>query len=187
VKKTAMKGPGRPGEEKPWDTILRHQLSTSFVKEPDIHTLLFVSGPEISSILRMALRDYMEKYQHPARTQSFRQKVFLEASSAMAGGASPRFSQLPSSGAVANDKHVHIEPATSPPQKVKTWSVATQPAAPELSSHPSPAHAPTESAKLVVNLDFGTPEPLLSTLNSVETPRPNQRDKWLARHKGTSA
>ena len=39
---------------------LRHQLSINFVKEPDIHTLLFVSGPEINSILRTALRDFME-------------------------------------------------------------------------------------------------------------------------------
>jgi hypothetical protein len=186
VKKIAMKGPGRPGEEKSWDTILRHHLSISFVKEPDIHTLLFVSGPEINSILRMALREFMDKHQHPARNPAFRQKVFLEASSAIAGGGSPRFNQLPSSG-LDDAKRLNMELATPPPTKVEIWSVASHPTPPEHPSPPSLAHAPAELAKPVVNLDFGAPEPLLSTHNSDETPRPNQREKWLARHKGARA
>jgi hypothetical protein len=181
-----MKGPGRPGEEKPWDTILRHHLSINFVKEPDIHTLLFVSGPEINSILRMALRDFMDKHQHPARNAAFRQKVFLEASSAIASGGSPRFNQLPSSG-LDDAKRLHMEPFTSTRPKDETWSVASHPTPPEPPSPPFPAHAPAELTKPVVNLDFGAPEPLLSTHNSDEIPRPNQREKWLARHKETRA
>jgi hypothetical protein len=180
-----MKSPGRPGEEKSWDMNLRHQLSISFVKEPDIHTLIFVSGTEINSILRTALRDFMDKHKHPASNHAFRQKVFLEASTAIANGGSPRFSQLPSAKRAENIDSFKTTPNSAPNGEL--WAVVQNQTAPESTLPPCPMPAPTEKIRAPIEMDFGVPEPMQNTFASDKPPRPSQRDKWLARHKGASA
>lgn len=181
-----MKSPGRPGEEKAWDMKLRHQLSINFVKEPDIHTLLFVSGPEINSILRTALRDFMDKHKHPASNHAFRQKVFLEASRTIANGGSPRYSQLLTANHADSINTLKTTHDSEPPN-AELWTVEQSRTRPESPQPPCPMPAPTEKIRTAIALDFGAPEPTLNTFASVEPPRPSQRDKWLARHKGVSA
>lgn len=191
MKKSGMKGPGRPREEKPWDTNLRHQLSSNFLKEPDIHTLLFVSGTDLNTILRTALRDFMAKYQHPASDPSFRQKVFLDVTSAMASGATPRWSQLRSvehaqwSGtlegsptAVAPGMAQHVDEQ----QLEASQSLCTPP-----KRHATQMPAATTNRR-EIELDFGGPQATPETCAREEVPpRPSQRDKWLARHQGGKA
>lgn len=181
-----MKSPGRPGEEKAWDMNLRHQLSVNFVKEPDIHTLLFVSGPEINSILRTALRDFMDKHKHPASNHAFRQKVFLEASRAIANGGSPRYSQLPTANHADSINTLKTTLYSEPPNS-ELLSVEQPPNRPESPQPPYPMPPPTEKIRPAIAMDFGAPEPTLNSFASDAPPKLSQRDKWLARHKGVSA
>lgn len=50
---------GGSRREKLWDTSFRHVFITNYLKDPDIHILMFISESEVNNIIREALRDYM--------------------------------------------------------------------------------------------------------------------------------
>lgn len=85
---------GRRAEEKLWDTSFRHVFNTNFLKDPDLHILLFISESEVNNIIREALRDYMVKHQSKAIAREYQARVFMTASLQVAAGARPKASDV---------------------------------------------------------------------------------------------
>jgi hypothetical protein len=176
---------GRKNETKAWETGFRHVLSTSYLKEPDLHMLLFISEGGLNEIIRDALRDYMVKHSSKALDPDYQATIFMEASRQMSRGVRPVISEVlaglsggAASVAQAPTQQRKREPSpASTPVPIVTRSVTES----EIGETPGPvAQTQTPIAKAKVVLDFG-PE---LDLNEVETAeeKPSQRSKWLSKH-----
>lgn len=81
-----MKNIVRKSLSKVWETSFRHNFNTTYLKDPDLHVLLYISGESFNEINREALRDYMKKHGSKASDPDFQAQVFITASIKMARG-----------------------------------------------------------------------------------------------------
>lgn len=102
---------GRPHEKKLWDTSFRQVFTTNFIKDPDLHILLFLSGEKINDVMRDALREYMVKHGNKAIERDFQTAVFMSASRLMSQGVRPVASDVL---AEMSQKHAGLSTAVAP-------------------------------------------------------------------------
>ena len=201
-----MNTKGRKAEEKVWETKFRHNFSTNYLQDPDVHTLFYVHGSEINGIIRDALRDYMAKHKSKAADPEFQSAVFMAASLQVARGHRPTGSEVLADLGVASPTNPAVTP-TTPSRKKETPPPLSAKVVPPLIPQPArDVQAVSEVAEAVkpvttmqpaanepaapanprppVVLDFGA-EPDMNGYAEPGEPsqKVSQRDKWLARHK----
>jgi hypothetical protein len=181
---------GRQADEKQWDTKFRHSFFTNYATDPDIHTLLFISGGNTNAMIREALRDWMVKHQSTATDSDFRRQLFVAASSHAAMGQRPVSSQLLREMGQEPAAHAGAKSSQAGPSRQAKVDKprGPHPAPPvAVQAHIATAHKTHERPPLPkpeIMLDFGSgPEEGESAFVAESEPKPSQRDKWLARHR----
>ena len=201
----------RKSAAKVWETSFRQTFTTTYLKDPDLHVLIYVSGENFNEIIREALRDYMTKHGSKAADPDFQAKVFITASIKMARGdqalASDVLSKIESKysedysdgelGQSASDKRqnsisAQVESSSStttvsnpPLAHAKSTNEANpanhSPAASSNSSKPEFNLQSTVKPKVV--LDFGADMGTFTETNDAEEIRPiPPKNSWLVGH-----
>ena len=194
---------GRKPEEKLWDTSFRHVFNTNYLKDPDLHVLLFVGEAEVNNIIRQALRDYMLKHKIRAADPEFQAKVFMNASMQMARGVRPvgsevlaEMGELPLKPVAYSSLRQTPVKKKQPPSPVIIPAQVQPAAAAETPSQPVQPAAATSApdhqrnseevpvaAKRPLDLDFGAPDPEFAEAAPIQAPaKPSARDRWLAQN-----
>lgn len=187
------------------ETKFRHNFSTNYLQDPDVHTLFYVHGSEINGIIRDALRDYMAKHKSKAADPDFQSAVFMAASLQVARGHRPTGSEVladlglrpqPILPSRQQRRAERKRPPSSfcqggaplipqPARDVQAVSEVAEAVKPVTTMQPA-ANEPAAPAnpRPPVVLDFGA-EPDMNGYAEPGEPsqKVSQRDKWLARHK----
>lgn len=162
----------------------RHVFNTSYLKDPDIHILMFISESEVNNIIREALRDYMVKHGSKAAEPEYQAKVFMTASMQMARGiravASDVLAEMGEApvvrSAAAAPRQATARRKVAPSADTLSASVVP-PASPAAAIPAAPvvAHAPVEAAVAqapVIQPPAAAPAPDLFELPAPKASKP---------------
>lgn len=137
---------GQPRTEQPWQSMMRRTLFVSYYDDADVHTALHMAGTEAQELMIAAVREYIERHQHPAGQIETQQRVAMEGLG-MGGVKAPVFTPIQARQTIAIEQLTQIAQIAQLAQAQFDLSVPAQ-VAPIQAAIFAPAPASTQAAGL---------------------------------------